>query len=170
MGPSDSLSTRRDFTLGLYPPPSPDGGRRGGPPQFRASPSLRALFSTPGASCAPPVLRRSLLPSPRHDGLGHSPFRVPISRGCKDSRESHWARRSAPLARGHTAPAGLLTLRSDAAISDVARSLLHGAPDGLPWRDSHPLDWRSSLLTPSSRLTGSGRNTAAESIRTRGMR
>ena len=40
----------------------------------------------------------------------------------------HWARRFAPLARGHTASAGLLTLRSDAAISAVARSLLRGAP------------------------------------------
>src|SRR2546426_7730443 len=31
----------------------------------------------------PPVLGRSLLPSPRHDGLGHFPFRVLLSRGCK---------------------------------------------------------------------------------------
>lgn len=83
MGPSDSLSTRRDFTFRLYPPPSPDVGRRGGSPQFRLRLSLRALFFTPGASCASPVSKRSLLPSPRHDGLGHSPFRVPISRGCK---------------------------------------------------------------------------------------
>ena len=84
VGPSDSLSTRQDFTFRLYPPPSPDLGRRGGSPQFRNRLSLRALFSTPGVSCAPPGLpKRSLLPSPRHDWLGHSPFRVPISRGCK---------------------------------------------------------------------------------------
>jgi hypothetical protein len=83
VGPSDSLSARRDFTFRLYPPPSPDVGRRGGSPQFRTRLSLRALFHTPGASCAPPASRRSLLPSPRHDGLGHSPFRVLISRGCK---------------------------------------------------------------------------------------
>jgi hypothetical protein len=84
MSPSDSLSTRRDFTFRLYPPPLPDVGRRVGSPQFRIRLSLRALFHTPGASCAPPELpKRSLLPSPRHDGLGRSPFRVPISRGCK---------------------------------------------------------------------------------------
>jgi hypothetical protein len=83
MGPSDSLSTRRDFALGLYPSPLPDVGRRGGSPQFRIRPSLRALFHTPGVSCTPPALRCSLLPSPRCDRLGHSPFRVPISRGCK---------------------------------------------------------------------------------------
>ena len=84
MGPSDSLSTRRDFTFGLYPPPSPVVGRRVGSPQFRIRLSLRARFRTPGVSCAPPGLpRRSLLPSPWHDRLGHSPFRVPISRGCK---------------------------------------------------------------------------------------
>jgi len=83
MGPSDSLSTQQDFALGLYPLPSPDVGRRGGPPQFRIRLYLRAVFLTPEASCASPVPRRSLLPSPRHDGLGHFPFRVPISRGCK---------------------------------------------------------------------------------------
>jgi hypothetical protein len=84
VGPSDSLSTRRDFTFRLYPPPSPDVGRRGGSPQFRTRLSLRALFSTPGVSCAPPGLpKRSLLPSPRHDWLGHSTFRLLISRGCK---------------------------------------------------------------------------------------
>ncbi len=83
MGPSDSLSTQRDFALGLYPLPLPNVGRRGGSPQFRIRLSLRALFPTPEASCALPVLGRSLLPSPRHDGLGHFPFRVPISRGCK---------------------------------------------------------------------------------------
>jgi hypothetical protein len=82
-GPSDSLSTRQDFALGLYPPPSPDVGRRGGSPQFRIRLSLRAVFPTPEASCVPPASRRSLLPSPGHDGLGHFPFRVPISRGCK---------------------------------------------------------------------------------------
>ena len=84
MGPSDSLSTRQDFTFRLYPPPSPNVGRRGGSPQFRIRLSLRALFPTPGVSCAPPGLpKRSLLPSPRNDGLGHSAFRLPISRGCK---------------------------------------------------------------------------------------
>lgn len=84
MSPSDSLSTRRDFTFRLYPPPSPNVGRRGGSPQFRTRLSLRALFHTPGVSCAPPELpKRSLLPSPRHDWLGHSTFRFPISRGCK---------------------------------------------------------------------------------------
>jgi hypothetical protein len=84
VGPSDSLSTRRDFGFPLYPPPSPNVGRRVGSPQFRIRLSLRARFITPGVSCAPPGLpKRSLLPSPRHDGLGHSPFRVPISRGCK---------------------------------------------------------------------------------------
>ena len=41
---------------------------------------------------------------------------------------SHWARRFAPLTWGHSTPVGLSTLRSDAAISDVARSLLRGAP------------------------------------------
>jgi hypothetical protein len=82
--PSDSLSARRDFAFRLYPPPPPDVGRRGGSPQFRTRLSLRARFLTPGVSCAPPGLpKRSLLPSPRNDGLGHSPFRVPISRGCK---------------------------------------------------------------------------------------
>jgi len=84
VGPSDSLSTRRDFGFPLYPPPSPNVGRRVGSPQFRIRLSLRARFSTPGVSCAPPGLpKRSLLPSPRHDWLGHSPFRAPISRGCK---------------------------------------------------------------------------------------
>ena len=83
MGPSDSLSTRRDFAFGLYPPPLPNVGRRGGSPQFRIRLYLRAVFHTPEASCAPPVLGRSLLPSPRHDGLGHFPFRVLLSRGCK---------------------------------------------------------------------------------------
>jgi hypothetical protein len=83
MGPSDSLSTQRDFAVGLYPPPSPNVGRRGGSPQFRIRLYLRAVFPTPEASCASPVPQRSLLPSPRHDWLGHFPFRVPISRGCK---------------------------------------------------------------------------------------
>jgi len=84
MGPSDSLSARQDFTFRLYPPPSPDVGRRGGSPQFRTRLSLRALSLTPGVSCAlPESSMRSLLPSPRHDGFGHSPFRVLISRGCK---------------------------------------------------------------------------------------
>jgi hypothetical protein len=83
MSPSDSLSTRRDFTFRLYPPPSPDVGRRGGSPQFRIRLSLRALSLTPGVSCASPDSTRSLLPSPWHDRLGRSPFRVPISRGCK---------------------------------------------------------------------------------------
>ncbi len=83
MSPSDSLSTRRDFALGLFAPPPPNVGRRGGSPQFRIRLSLRAVFSTPEASCAPPVSKRSLLPSPRHDRLGRFPFRVPISRGCK---------------------------------------------------------------------------------------
>ena len=83
MGPSDSLSTRRDFAIGLYPSPSPNVGRRGGPPQFRIRLSLRAGFHTPEASCPPPAYQGSLLPSPRHDGLGHFPFRVLISRGCK---------------------------------------------------------------------------------------
>src|SRR5258708_2516772 len=41
---------------------------------------------------------------------------------------SHWARRFAPLAQSHTASAGLSMLRSDAALSDVTRSLLRGAP------------------------------------------
>jgi hypothetical protein len=81
--PSDSLSTRCDFALGLYASPSPDVGCRGGSPQFRIRLSLRAVFITPEASCAPPAGRRSLLPSPRHDWLGRLPFRVPISRGCK---------------------------------------------------------------------------------------
>ena len=83
MGPSDSLSTRQDFALRLYPPPSPNVGRRGGSPQFRIRLSLRALFRTPGASCVHPASKRSLLPSPRHDWLGRSTFRFPISRGCK---------------------------------------------------------------------------------------
>ena len=83
MSPSDSLSTRRAFALGLYAPPSPNVGRRGGYPQFRIRLSLRALFCTPEASCAPPASVRSLLPSPRNDRLGHFTFRVPISRGCK---------------------------------------------------------------------------------------
>ena len=83
MGPSDSLSTQQDFAIGLYPPPLPDVGRRVGSPQFRIRLYLRAVFNTPEASCASPTLRRSLLPSPRHDGLGHFPFRVLISRGCK---------------------------------------------------------------------------------------
>src|SRR5712692_3360090 len=82
MSPSDSLSTRRDFTIGLYAPPSPNVGRRGGSPQFRIRLSLRALFCTPEASCAPPAPRRSLLPLPRNDRLGRFPFRVLISRGC----------------------------------------------------------------------------------------
>jgi len=64
MDPSDSLSTRRDFAVRLYPPPLPDVGCRGGSPQFRVRLSLRARFSTPGASCTPPDSRRSLLPSP----------------------------------------------------------------------------------------------------------
>jgi hypothetical protein len=62
----------------------PDVGRRVGSPQFRTRLSLRARFHTPGVSCAPPGLpKRSLLPSPRHDRLGHSTFRFLISRGCK---------------------------------------------------------------------------------------
>jgi hypothetical protein len=83
MGPADSLSARRDFALGLYPPPSLDVSRRGGSPQFRIRLSLRAVSHTPEASCASPVCKRSLLPSPRNDRLGRFPFRVPISRGCK---------------------------------------------------------------------------------------
>ena len=54
-----------------------------GLPSFRIRLSLRAGFHTPEASCPPPAHRGSLLPSPRSDGLGHFPFRVLLSRGCK---------------------------------------------------------------------------------------
>ncbi len=56
MGPSDSLSTRHDFALGLYVPPSPDVGGRGGPLLFPVEPSPRALLHTPGTSCTHPAL------------------------------------------------------------------------------------------------------------------
>ena len=128
MGPSDSLSTRQDFTFRLYPPPSPDVGRRGGSPQFRIRLSLRARFHTPGVSCAPPGLpKRSLLPSPRHDWLGHSTFRVLISRGCKVHAFALGPQGRSPRLE-HAAPAGLSTLRSDDVLSDLTRSLLRGAP------------------------------------------
>jgi len=51
-----------------------------------------------------------------------------LSHGAAKFTLSHSARRFAPLARGPTASAGLLTLRLDAAISGDARSLLRGAP------------------------------------------
>lgn len=102
-GPSDSLSTRQDFALGLYPPPSPDVGRRGGSPQFRIRLSLRAVFNTPEASCVSPASRRSLLPSPWRDRLGHFPFRVPISRGCKVHALAFGPQVCSP----HTRPYGL---------------------------------------------------------------
>lgn len=136
MGPSDSLSTQQDFALGLYPPPPPDVGRRGGPPQFRIRLSLRAVFHTPEASSplryAGPVccLRRDVT------GSAAPPFGF-LSHGAAKFTLSHSARRFAPLAQGHTASAGLSTLRLDATISDDARSLLRGALR-LPRQDLHP--------------------------------
>ena len=127
MGPSDSLSTRQDFALRLYPPPSPNVGRRGGSPQFRIRLSLRALF-LPRECPAPLRLpKRSLLPSPRNDGLGHSTFRLPISRGCKVHASALGPQVRSPRVKPYGS-AGLSTLRSDAALSGVTRSLLRGAP------------------------------------------
>jgi len=163
MGPSDSLSTRRDFTFRLYPPPSPDVGRRGGSPQFRIRLSLRALSLTPGASCASPDSVRSLLPSPWHDRLGRSPFRALISRGCKvhafalgpqvcfpraeplgSTRAFDAPLRCRPLER-HPEPAtrrsgayrgGTSTRKSDPAPGP-------GCPDPVPFRTHHARDPRT---------------------------
>ena len=127
MSPSDSLSTRRDFALGLYAPPSPNVGRRGGSPQFRIRLSLRALFHTPEVSCTSPASRRSLLPSPWRDRLGHFPFRVHISRGCKVHAFALGPQVRSPRAR----PYGLrraFDAPHRLAISGVVWSLLRGAP------------------------------------------
>jgi len=127
MGPSDSLSTRRDFTIGLYPPPLPDVGRRGGSPR-----------SASGYTCVPSSLPRKR-PAPlrssdavcclRPDmtGSATSPFGF-LSHGAAKFTLSHSARRLAPLARSFTATAGLSTLRSIATFSSGDWSLLRGAP------------------------------------------
>jgi hypothetical protein len=126
--PSDSLSARRDFALGLYATPSPDVGCRVGSPQFPIRLSQRARFHTPGVSCALPVsqaavccLRREMI------GSATPPFGF-LSHEAAKFTLSHWAHWLASLAHSLSAVAGLLTLRSDAAISDVTRSLLRGAP------------------------------------------
>jgi hypothetical protein len=156
MGPSDSLSTRRDFALGLYPPSSLDVSHRGGSPQFRIRLSLRAVLRTPEASWPPPVPRASLLPSPRHDGLGHFPFRVPISRGCKVHALA-FGPQVCPPRRNPTVPAGPSTLRIDVALSDAAWSLLRGAPAltaaGLPPASLMQHLGRTVQARPRSRRT-----------------
>jgi hypothetical protein len=116
MSPSDSLSTRRDFALGLYPPPSPNVGRRGGSPQFRIRLSLRARFHTPGVSCAPPVSGTVCCLRPGMTGSATPPFGS-LSHEAAKFTLSHWARKFAPLARDHTASAGPSTLRSGMGIS-----------------------------------------------------
>ena len=77
-----------------------------------------APLRTPSAVCC---LRRDMI------GSTASPFGF-LSHEAAKFTLSHSARRLAPLAQGHTASAGLSTLRSDARISPRARSLLRGAP------------------------------------------
>jgi len=102
--PSDCLSTRCRFALGLSTPPLPDVGGRGGSLLFRAELSPRARLRTPEPSCTAFVRSAStLLPHAatrisaecsdavcclRRDmtGSASSPFRALISRGCKASR------------------------------------------------------------------------------------
>jgi hypothetical protein len=138
VSPSDSLSTRWDFALGLYPPPSPDVGRRGGSPQFRIRLSRRALFHTPEASCTSPVPRCSLLPSPWRDRLGHFPFRVLISRGCKVHTLSIGPAGSLPSLAALRLRQGLR--RSAQTLGSLlAPGACYAALRRLPRRDSHPL-------------------------------
>jgi len=126
--PSDSLSTRRRFTFGLSPPPSPDVGRRGGPLLFRVELSSRALPPAPEASCVSPAtdavccLRRDMIGS-----ASFSPFGF-LSLEAAGFTLSHWARDFAPLRTGRTSCRGLSTLRSGVEISLPAWSLLRGAP------------------------------------------
>jgi hypothetical protein len=58
-------------------------GPRIGSLQFPSRPSLRAVFRTPEVSCAPPVPGTVCCLRPEMTGSATSPFRVPISRGCK---------------------------------------------------------------------------------------
>src|SRR5688572_5158640 len=60
-------------------------------------------------------------------GSATSPFGF-LSHEAAKFTLSHWARRIASLAQDHTVSAELSTLRLDAALSDVTRSLLRGAP------------------------------------------
>jgi len=164
MSPSDSLSTRRDFTDGLYAPPSPSVGRRVGPPQFRIRLSLRALFHTPEASCTSPVHRCSLLPSPGHDWLGRFPFRVLISRGCKVHAFALGPQVCSPgedrtvLARAFDAP-------HRRAISRIVWSLLRGAP-ALTAAGLTPASLMQHLRRAVQTRPRSGRSTARQCTRT----
>jgi hypothetical protein len=65
--PPDTVRFRRR----LIPTAAPNVGCRGGPRLFRVRLSPCAPLRTPGTSCTPPACRCSLLPSPRHDRLGH---------------------------------------------------------------------------------------------------
>ena len=100
--------------------------RRVSPVPHQAVPACRLPY--PG-SVLRPSGPRSAVCCLRRDMIGSatSPFGF-LSHGAAKFTLSHSARRFAPLARSPTAPAGLSTLRSDAAISGDARSLLRGAP------------------------------------------
>src|SRR5712691_2806014 len=75
-------------------------------------------------------LRRDMI------GSATSPFRF-LSHEAAKFTLSHWARRFAPLARDHTASAGLSTLRIDAP-SLTTSGACYAALRRLPRRDSHP--------------------------------
>lgn len=98
-------------------------------------------------------LARSLLPSPRSDGLGPSAFRL-LSHEAARFTLSHSARRFAPLPRRLTTPGGLSTLRSD------SRDLSHCPEPAtrrtgcLPRRDFHPLAQHSFAGRTTTRLYG----------------
>jgi hypothetical protein len=77
MSPSDSLSARLPFAIGLWESPSPDVGRRGGSLQFRVGLSLRALSLTPGASWIPPASSSPLTSAQACPVVG-APFSDPV--------------------------------------------------------------------------------------------
>ena len=122
------IRERRDFALGLYPPPSPNVGRRGGSPQFRIRLSLRAVSPTPRVSCAPPVSRRSLLPSPRDDRLGLLSLSGSYLTRLQSSRFRIRSAGSLPSREAIRPRQGFRRSAVGGGISPHARSLLRGAP------------------------------------------
>jgi hypothetical protein len=112
-------------------------GRRVGSLLFRPEPSLRALLRTPGVSSAPPVPRRCLLPSPRHDRLGHPTFRLFCHEAARFA--SCWARRFAPVRRPAYARRDGSRHPAQAQRSPATPGVCYTAHRRLPWRDFHPL-------------------------------
>jgi hypothetical protein len=107
------------------------------PPTWAAEEGLPS--SAPGCPCVlaslprecPAPLRDSLSAvcclHPEMTGSATPPFGF-LSHEAAKFTLPHWARRVAPLVASPSAPTGLSTLRSDAALSGVTRSLLRGAP------------------------------------------